>query len=174
MQDDTDGWIARPGVQLAVHGVGLLLTGPSGSGKSSLALALVERGHRLISDDAPLLRRMPDGRIEGRASDLLYGLLHVRGLGVLDLRHRFGATALLPRHRLDLVIRLAPDPEPPLMDLNLPGVSLPELTLPPGPSLALWVECAAHRWLLERAGHDAGRELARQQAKQIAEQSPCA
>ncbi|MDX1604825.1 MAG: hypothetical protein R3202_01460 [Candidatus Competibacterales bacterium] len=145
-------WQSCHGVLVRVAGAGVLLTGEPGSGKSSLALELIDRGHRLVSDDAPLLRRMSTGRIEGRCPDLLAGLLHVRGLGVLDLRRLFGPSAVIRRlRRLDLRVHLelqppAPGPvhdEPEHTELL--GVRLPLYRLCPSPGLAraLWVECAA-------------------------------
>ncbi len=165
-------WYARPGVLLAVQGVGVLLIGASGSGKSTLALALIDRGHRLISDDAPLLRRIGPRRLEGRVDELLRGLLHVRGLGVLDLRQHFGVDAILDCHGVDLVVDLDAEPDSPTFTVC--EVSLPRLHLPPGQPRALWVECAARQHLLTLAGHDAERELARRQAARIADQRPCA
>lgn len=167
-----DDWCAKPGVLLAVHGVGVLLTGTSGSGKSTLALALLDRGHRLISDDAPLLRRVVPHRLEGRVDDLLRGLLHVRGLGVLDLHHHFGAGAILDRHRVDLSVAL--DGESSDTHSTICGVSLPLMHLPPGQPRALWVECAARRHLLGLAGYDTDVELAERLAARIAEQHSCA
>jgi HPr kinase/phosphorylase len=170
--DPVDDWCAIPGVLLAVYGVGVMLFGASGSGKSTLALELIDRGHRLVSDDAPLLRRIAPGWLEGRADDLLHGLLHVRGLGVLDLRRCTGVCAFLERHRVDLAIDLDSDPDD--AELTLCGVPLPRLRLPADQPRALWVESAVRRHLLDRAGHDADVELARRQAARIAEQTPCA
>lgn len=168
------------GVLLAVHGVGVLLTGDPGCGKSTLALELLDRGQRLVSDDAPLLRVTTDGRLEGRSSVLLRGLLRVRGLGVIDIERQFGAKALTGSRPLDLAIRLCADVSSagdiPAGCCELLGVALPELRLVASPGLnrAVWVECAVRRRRLVSQGHDAERELALRQAVAIAGRTPCA
>lgn len=167
------------GVLLRVHGVGVLLCGASGSGKSSLALELLDRGHRLVSDDAPLLRRSADGRLLGRSSPLLRGHLHVRGLGLLEVGRLFGAEAVVAEQRLELIVRLAATVsveiglEPDAQPCRLLGVELPEyrLVAQAGLNRALWVECAARQLRLRQTNHDPARALAeRQQA--IADGTP--
>lgn len=94
------------GVLLEVHGLGVLLQGPAGIGKSALARELLARGHRLVADDAVELERPADGVLVGRSPDLLRGLLEVRGLGILDVRKLHGRNAVRESVRIDLVVQL--------------------------------------------------------------------
>lgn len=94
------------GTVVSVFGVGVLLRGAPGVGKSSLALSLLQRGHRLVVDDAPEVACLPDGQVFAFCPNEIAGQLHVRGLGLLDVCAMFGKAAVVPRHTLDAVIRL--------------------------------------------------------------------
>ncbi len=94
------------GVLLAVHHQGILLTGESGIGKSTLALALLRRGHYLVADDAPEFVRQADGQLLGRCPPNLQGFLHCRSLGMIDVGDSFGAAACLERFPLHGVVQL--------------------------------------------------------------------
>src|SRR6185369_11054047 len=96
------------GVFVVVHGVGILLTGPSGIGKSECALFLVERGHRLVADDRVTLTRLPNGTVVAAPAPLLKHHLEIRGLGILNIRDLFGATAVWDEAVVDLVAELCP------------------------------------------------------------------
>lgn len=95
------------GVLLRVHGVGVLLTGAGGIGKSVLALELLARGHALVADDAVDIWRGAAGRLTGHAPPLLRGVIEVRGLGILEVRRLYGKKAVRARQRLDLIVRLS-------------------------------------------------------------------
>src|SRR5580693_4677366 len=94
------------GVLVDVFGVGILLVGQSGIGKSECAMELVMRGHRLVADDVVRCDWQPPGMVFGEPADLLRHHIEMRGLGVLDLRQLFGVTAVRDRARIDLVVRL--------------------------------------------------------------------
>jgi HPr kinase/phosphorylase len=94
------------GVLLDVLGVGVLITGDSGAGKSELALELVSRGSGLVADDVVELYRIGPETVEGRCPTLLSDFLEVRGLGVLNIRTIFGEAALRPRKNLKLIVHL--------------------------------------------------------------------
>lgn len=94
------------GVMLCIHGLGVLLSGESGIGKSELALELLSRGHQLVADDAVELRRPLRGLLLGRSPALLSGFIEARGLGILDARALYGDAAIAGEARLDLVIEL--------------------------------------------------------------------
>ena len=91
------------GVLVNVAGTGVVITGESGLGKSSCALELISRGHRLVSDDVIVVETLDD-RLIGSVPDRLDGLLHVRGLGIVDVRELFGPTAFMPRCTIDVCI----------------------------------------------------------------------
>ncbi len=170
------------GVMLGVDGMGVLLRGASGSGKSSLALELLDRGHCLVSDDAPLLRIDRHRRLLARASELLHGYLQVGGLGVIDVGKLFGPTAIAGEQPLDLVIQLsasAPAPsklEPDSQRCRLLGVELPafRLVAAAGLNRALWAECAVRQLRLRQCGYHAERTLTERQTAASAGSSPCA
>lgn len=172
------------GVMLEVHGTGVLIEGPAASGKSSLALELLSRGHALVADDAVELSRPAPGILLGRAPRLLRGYLEARGLGVLDVRRMHGARAVRGPRRLDLLIRLVPGRGRTLAaaerlagrrsQRRLLGEPVPVLSLPvpagraqTGHNLAALVEAAALDRRLRLDGIEPDAELARRQARAI-------
>ncbi len=169
--------VVAHGVMLDVMGIGVLLTGPSGIGKSELALELITRGHRLVADDAPEFVRLTPDTIHGSSPDPLHGFLEVRGLGILNIRAMFGDTAIRERKRLQLVIQLR------ILDANdlvgidrLAGsrhlrevldVGIPELLLPvaPGRNLAVIVEAAVRNHVLLLGGYNAAEDFVERQRR---------
>ncbi|MEK6806332.1 MAG: hypothetical protein AABY95_06760 [Pseudomonadota bacterium] len=134
---------------MQVHGIGLLILGAAGSGKSALALDLLTRGHRLVADDAVELVTQKKQLI-GHCPRRLRGLMEVRGLGILDARRLFGARSLLQRTRVRLVLKLRPEPVEPdrlrgnYRTMRIAGVPLPCLSLSTslGHNLAVYAETA--------------------------------
>lgn len=164
------------GVFLSVLGLGVLLTGPSGVGKSELALDLVARGHPLVADDAVDFRRIAEGVLVGSSSPLLAGFMEARGLGVLDIGRCHGPQAVKARERLDLIIRLDDAPRPTFSgEERLRGrrsrhrlleVEIPEIFLARGlgHNLAPMVETACRDHWLRLTGYQAADAFeARQQ-----------
>ncbi len=157
------------GVLVDVFGVGLLLLGKSGIGKSECALELVLRGHRLVADDVVLCDWRPPGMVFGSPADLLRHHIEVRGLGVLNVKALFGVTAVRERKRIDVVMRLADWDEAVEYDrLGLEeryyailGTPIRELTVPvrPGRDMGSILEIAARNELLRRAGTNSSREF---------------
>lgn len=98
--------LTRHGVFMSVFGLGVMLSGASGVGKSELALDLISRGHALVADDAVDFQLWAPGVLVGSAAPLLYGFMEARGLGILDIARCFGSQALCLRQRLDLVLQL--------------------------------------------------------------------
>ena len=158
------------GVFMAVLGIGVLLTGESGIGKSEVALELISRGHRLIADDTPEFHRIAPDVISGHCcTPELSGFLEVRGLGVLDIRAMFGDTAIKPHKALRLIVELKRMSEEELSNLDrLEGsrqhrtildVRIPQVTIPviPGRNLAVLVESAISNQMLLMKGYDAAR-----------------
>ena len=170
------------GQKITVHGVfmevmqlGVLLSGASGVGKSELALELLNRGHRLIADDAPEFLRLASGGVLGRCPEVLRDFLEVRGLGVLDIRAMFGDSVIAPQAELKLILHLkvmggeqlaAVDRLRPSRDsVTILEKEVPRITLPvaPGRSLAILAETAVRSHLLSLAGYDAAAEFSGRQ-----------
>jgi HPr kinase/phosphorylase len=172
------------GVFLEVLGMGVLLVGDPGIGKSELALELIARGHRLIADDAPEFARIAPEVIEGRCPPLLRDFLEVRGLGVLNIRAMFGESSVREKNHLNLVIsmRFFDNSELACIDRlrgslstrNILGIAVPEITIPvaPGRNLAVLLETAVRSQILRTRGYDAGSDLAERQAGLLAAEVP--
>ena len=161
----------KHGVFLDVFEIGVLLTGKSGLGKSELALELISRGHSLVADDAIELYRTAPENLEGRCPPVLRDFLEVRGLGVLNIRHMFGETAIRPKKTLRLIINLvlADDDYMKTLDrlsirtetetiLNVPVRSV-TLPVAAGRNLAVLVEAAVRNYILQRHGKDSTKEF---------------
>lgn len=170
------------GASVTLHGVfmevlhlGVLLSGASGVGKSELALELLNRGHRLIADDAPEFYCAESGELRGRCPGALRNFLEVRGLGVIDVRAVFGAAVMVSEATLQLILHLesmdadrlaAVDRLRPSRDaVAVLGVEVPRITLPvaPGRNLAILAETAVRSHRLAQAGRDVAAEFDRRQ-----------
>jgi HPr kinase/phosphorylase len=167
------------GVLVDVLGVGVLLIGKSGIGKSECALDLVLRGHRLVADDVVKVRFKFPAVLFGEGSDLLHYHMEIRGLGIINIKHLFGVAAIRERKKIDLVIELAEwqdDAEYDRLGLEdrhyeLLGVKLPMLTLPvrPGRNMTGIVEVAARNQLLKEMGYHSAVEFEARLEQRMAE-----
>lgn len=152
-----------------VYGVGVLIKGQSGVGKSECTLSLVERGHRLVSDDYIYIRLMEGAYLLGEGSELTRFHMEIRGLGIIDVRTLFGVGCVRQRKRVDLAVTLEswdPDKEYERLGLDeeylsILGVEIPHIVLPVGPSrdLALLIEVAALNHRIKLMGYHAARVL---------------
>jgi HPr kinase/phosphorylase len=159
----------RHGVLLDVYGLGVLIEGTSGIGKSECALDLISRGHRLVSDDMIEVRRIGTEKVIGNAPELLREHLEIRGLGILNIRDLFGVSAISSAKTIDLCIklerwdragevdRLGIDPR----STEVLGVRVPQVLIPvsPGRNLSTLVETAVRIQLLRSRGYDAAQEF---------------
>lgn len=181
MDNDNAPSITRHGVFLDVLGIGVLLTGESGIGKSEIALGLINRGHRLIADDAVNFFYVGNHTILGKCPPLLQDYLEVRGLGILNVRVMFGDTAIKERKRLQLIVNLKTFTDEGLKTIDrlhgmyrncaILGVDIPEVTIPitSGRNLAVLVEVAVRNQVLKHTGYFASEEFITRQ-KQLMEQ----
>lgn len=155
------------GVLVDVYGIGILITGSSGIGKSETALELVKRGHRLVADDAVVIRQVADSTLVGSPPPLLEHLLEIRGLGVLNAMTLFGAGAVRTYKKLALVIHLEAWREDVAYDrlgideqtVRILETELPSVTIPvrPGRNLAVIIEVAAMNHRLKGMGYNAAQ-----------------
>ncbi len=168
------------GVFMDVLGMGVLITGESGLGKSELALELISRGHGLVADDAVEFSRTTPTMIEGQCPDLLRNLLEVRGLGLLDIRTIFGEAAVRRKMRLKLIVHLVRANSEkferlPIQDQTQKLLGLPirrvMLQVAAGRNLAVLVEAAARNTILKLRGIDTLGEFMERQAQAIMENS---
>ncbi|MGE5276976.1 MAG: HPr(Ser) kinase/phosphatase [Acidobacteriota bacterium] len=174
------------GVLVDVYGMGVLLLGDSGIGKSECALDLIQRGHRLVADDVVEIRKYPNGSLVGRAAEMIRYHMELRGIGIINIKHLFGVSAVRASKSIELVIELQRwDPTKKYDRLGLDGQTYsildrprPFMTLPvaSGRNLALLIEIAARNELLKQQGYDAAKEFALKVDEQIARnaQSPVA
>ena len=157
------------GVFVDVLGVGILILGKSGIGKSECALDLVIKGYRLISDDAVIIKRMSPTILFGIASDIIKYHMEGRGLGLVTIKDFFGITAIREKKQMDIVVELVKwdaDEEYDRLGFeegvyDILGVKLPFLRIPvsPGRSVATIVEVAARNQLLKIMGHHSAIEF---------------
>jgi HPr kinase/phosphorylase len=163
------------GVFMDVLGMGVLIAGESGVGKSELGLELISRGHGLVADDVVDFARVAPDAIEGRCPPLLANLLEVRGLGLLDIKAIFGETAVRRRMKLRLIVELRRLKANEVMErLPLAGVTEDVLGLPvykvvipvaAGRNLAVLLEAAVRNTILKLRGIDTMNEFAERQRK---------
>jgi HPr kinase/phosphorylase len=160
----------RHGVFMDILGLGVLLTGESGLGKSELGLELISRGHGLVADDAVDLFRVSQTALEGRCPELLMNLLEVRGIGLLDIKAIFGETAVRRKMRLKLIVHLVRKetmereferlPYEPLYE-DILGVPVRKavIAVDAGRNLAVLVEAAVRNSILQLRGIDTYQEF---------------
>lgn len=170
------------GVFMEVMGIGVLLTGPSGIGKSELALELISRGHRLIADDAPEFRRSAPDIIRGSCPILLKDFLEVRGLGILNVRAMFGDTSIVETKRLRLIVHIDSISDDTLWEIDriggsqrkktILGIKIPEVHIPvaPGRNVAVIIEAAVRNHVLYLNGYNAADDFIKRQQKLIDKQ----
>ncbi|OUM99888.1 MAG: HPr kinase/phosphorylase [Paenibacillaceae bacterium ZCTH02-B3] len=157
------------GVLVDVYGVGMLITGGSGIGKSETALELVKRGHRLVADDAVEIWQTADNLLYGTAPELIRHLLEIRGLGILNIMTLFGAGAIRTSKQITLVVRLEAWQQDKQYDrlgldeetTRILDTEVPMITVPvrPGRNLAVILEAAAMNFRLKRMGYNAALQF---------------
>ncbi|MBM3870925.1 MAG: HPr(Ser) kinase/phosphatase, partial [Verrucomicrobia bacterium] len=157
------------GSMVDIHGVGVLIRGDSGIGKSESILALIERGYSLVSDDMTRVILVDGREVVGTSSDLTRNHMEIRGIGIVNVAAMFGAKSMRSEKRIDLVVTLKAWDEVKDIDRlgmeeefeSILGTRIPRVTIPvrPGRDLARLIEVAALQVKLRRAGHNPAKEL---------------
>ena len=161
--------ITRHGVLVEVNGVGMLITGESGIGKSETALELVKRGHRLVADDVVEIRKESRDRLVGTSPESVRHFMELRGIGIIDVRQMYGIGSVLVSRTVDMVVKLEmwnPDKVYDRLGMEteteeILGVKLPYLVVPvrPGRNLGIILEVAASNQQLKSVGYYAAKVL---------------
>lgn len=167
------------GVLLDVFGVGILLLGKSGIGKSEIALDLVMRGHRLVADDIVDVTRRRADAVTGAGNPIIKHHMEIRGLGIINIKDLFGVAAVRERKKIELVVELTEwDPKTEYDRLGVDdrtvqivGVEVPLAVVPvrPGRNMTTIIEVAARNQLLKLQGHHSARAFAERLNRAIAE-----
>ncbi len=173
--------VTRHGVLVDVYGVGVLLTGDSGVGKSEAALELVKRGHQLAADDVVDIRRVADDRLIGESPANIRHFMEIRGIGIIDIRAMYGIGSVVLSKSIDMVIHMEKWDSAKEYDrlglaeetVTILGVRVPYQIMPvrPGRNLAIIIEVAARNLSLKRLGYSAAHELDRRLNEMIAQGS---
>mgnify|MGYP006289432449 CR=1 FL=1 len=157
------------GTLVDVYGIGVLILGKSGIGKSECALDLVERGHRLVADDLVDIKRTAERLLMGSGPELIRHHMEIRGLGIINIKNLFGIGAIRDRKRIELVINIEEWDEneqydrPGLDELTyaILEIELPRIVIPvrPGRNLSIIIEVAAMNQRLKKSGFHTAREF---------------
>ncbi len=168
------------GVLVDVDGMGILITGESGVGKSETALELIKRSHRLVADDSVEIKKIEDDMLVGKSPDSIRYFMEIRGLGILDIKSLYGIGAVKPTKIIDLVAHLEPWVEGKYYDriglddeyINILGVDVERITIPvkPGRNLAVILEIAARNNRLKRMGYNAAQTFNENLMKRLSEE----
>ena len=163
-----------------VLGVGVLLIGKSGVGKSETALELVLRGHRMVADDMVYIEKTRDNKLLGKSFDIIKNLLEIRGLGILDLKRLFGVSAIRKMKKIELVIELLAQDNQDKTEIDnkesqffsILGVSLPFIRIPffLGRNISTIIEVAVRDYLLKTLGYHSNEEFEKRLMNRIIKQ----
>lgn len=151
-----------------VYGMGVMIVGRSGIGKSETALELIKRGHRLVADDSVIVKQV-NGNLIGSCPEIIKNFMELRGVGIIDVRAIYGIGAIMDEKSIDLVVELEEWDENKVYDrlgdehgiCEILDVKVPKIVVPvkPGRNLSIIVEVAARNTRLKAAGYDAALEL---------------
>ncbi len=177
LKDQFAHQIAVHGALVDVYGVGLLLMGKAGIGKSEVALDLVERGHRLVADDVVIATRKEPNLLMGSGTDLVQHFMEVRGLGLVDVRAMFGIRAIRFQKRIEMVVNMhlwdssqeytrlgMIEDMHTILDVSLPMVKIP---ITPGKNITVICEVIAMNYLLRHYGYDPAEVFANRLEERI-------
>ena len=169
--------ISIHGVLVDVYGVGVLIMGESGIGKSEAALELIKRGHRLVSDDVVEIRKVSDATLVGTAPDITRHFIELRGIGIVDVKTLYGVQSVRETQNIDLVITLEDwDKDKKYDRLGMEEeyteflgnkIVCHQLPIRPGRNLAIIVETAAINYRQKKMGYNAAQELYKRVQKNL-------
>ena len=169
--------ISIHGVLVDVYGVGVLIMGESGIGKSEAALELIKRGHRLVSDDVVEIRKVSDATLVGTAPDITRHFIELRGIGIVDVKTLYGVQSVRETQNIDLVITLEDwDKDKEYDRLGMEEeyteflgnkIVCHQLPIRPGRNLAIIVETAAINYRQKKMGYNAAQELYKRVQKNL-------
>ncbi len=180
LREKTAPQFTRHGVMVEVYGIGILILGDSGIGKSETAIELVKRGHRLIADDAVEIRKVSEKTLLASAPELIRYYIELRGIGIVDVRRLFGIGSVKDTEKIELIINLEPWVEGKMYDrmglkqevTELMGIEIPTVLIPvrPGRNLAVIIEIAAMNHRQKAMGYNTAEEF-NQRLIKMAEQA---
>lgn len=160
--------IRRHGILLDIYGVGVLITGESGIGKSETALDLIANGHKLIADDSVLIRKL-DNRLIGTSPKVTRHFMEIRGIGIIDVERLFGIGCIMEEKEVELVIELTPwddfadynrlgieDEKIEILDKSVPAMEIPMRT---GRNMSMIIEIATRNFKQKEMGYNAALAL---------------
>ncbi len=166
------------GTLVEVFGVGLLIQGESSVGKSEAALGLIERGHRLISDDIVKVKKKEGAHLIGSGPELTRHLMEIRGIGIINVAHLYGAVCVRPDKGIDILVKLEPWNDQHFYDrvgmdenfIDVLGISIPQHILPvkPGRDVVLLLETIALNHRLKNMGYNSAKEFNKKLLETIA------
>lgn len=165
------------GVLVDVYGIGVLIKGESSIGKSETALELIQKGHRLVADDAVEIRKVDDSRLIGQAPELIKHYMEIRGIGIIDVRSLYGVGAIKNQKAIDLVIELENWNQQKYYDRlgldreyeEILGKKVEKLVIPvkPGRNTSMIIEVAAMNFRQKGMGYDAAQEFTKKLSQVI-------
>ena len=165
------------GVLVDVYGIGVLIKGESSIGKSETALELIQKGHRLVADDAVEIKRIDDGYLVGQSPELLRHFMEIRGIGIIDVRSLYGVGAIKTTKKIDLIVHLEGWNDSKYYDRlgldkeyeSILGEKVEKLVVPvkPGRNTAMVLEVAAMNFRQRGMGYDAAQEFNKKLSKLI-------
>jgi len=165
------------GVLVDVYGIGVLIKGESSIGKSETALELIQKGHRLVADDAVEIKRIDDGYLVGQSPELLKHFMEIRGIGIIDVRSLYGVGAIKTTKKIDLIVHLEGWNDSKYYDRlgldkeyeSILGEKVEKLVVPvkPGRNTAMIIEVAAMNFRQKGMGYDAAQEFTKKLSELI-------
>lgn len=167
------------GVLVDVDGLGILIKGDSGVGKSEAALELIKRGHRLVSDDAVEIKKLEDDMLVGQSPELTRYMMEIRGIGLLDIKSLYGVGSVKPTKTIDLIAHIEPWDDNKYYDrlgmdenfVEILGVKVAQITVPvrPGRNIAIILEIAARNQRQKLMGYNAAIEFNKKLISKLSE-----